>query len=258
MKDKLIIAKKKFNSRLIVGTGKYKNMSECAKAIKLSGADIVTVAVRRVNISDKKKPLLMDYIDPKKITYLPNTAGCFTSEDALRTLRLAREIGGWKLVKLEVLGDKKNLFPDMIETLKSTEVLSKEGFEVMVYCTDDFDYAVALEDIGCVAVMPLASPIGSGRGIENPQAIEAIVKKIEVPVIVDAGIGTASDATLAMELGCDGVLLNTAIAGAQNPVLMAAAMRQAVKAGRSAYLAGRMPKSDQAVASSPIEGVINS
>ena len=207
MKDKLIVAGKKFNSRLIVGTGKYKDMSECAKAIKLSGADIVTVAVRRVNITDKKKPLLMDYIDPKKITYLPNTAGCFTSEDALRTLRLAREIGGWKLVKLEVLGDKKNLFPEMIETLKSTEVLTKEGFKVMVYCNDDPLMAKRLENVGASAIMPLAAPIGSGLGILNKVNIEIIRKQTKLPLIIDAGLGQASDATIAMELGCDGVWL---------------------------------------------------
>ena len=190
--DKLIIAKKKFNSRLIVGTGKYKSMSECAKAIELSGADIVTVAVRRVNISNNKKPLLMDYIDPKKITYLPNTAGCFNSDEALRTLRLAREIGGWKLVKLEVLGDKKTLYPNMIETVKSTKILVKEGFKVMVYCTDDPLLAKKLEDVGASAIMPLASPIGSGLGIQNKVNISLIIKQSKVPVIVDAGIGTAS------------------------------------------------------------------
>ena len=240
--DNLIIAKKKFKSRLIVGTGKYKNMSECAKAIKLSGADIVTVAVRRVNIFDKKKPLLMDYIDPKKITYLPNTAGCFTSEEALRTLRLAREIGGWKLVKLEVLGDKKTLFPDMIETLKSTEVLTKEGFKVMVYCNDDPLLAKRLENCGACAIMPLAAPIGSGLGIQNTTNIKIIRAQTRLPLIIDAGIGQASDATIAMELGCDGVLLNTAIAKAKNPFQMAIAMKHAVLAGRKSYLSGRISK----------------
>ena len=215
--NKLIIAKRKFNSRLIVGTGKYKSMSECAKAIKLSGAEIVTVAVRRVNITDKKKPLLMDYIDPKKITYLPNTAGCFSSKEALRTLRLAREIGGWKLVKLEVLGDKQNLFPDMIETLKSTEVLAKEGFKVMVYCTDDPLMAKRLENSGADAIMPLAAPIGSGLGIQNKVNIQIIREQTKLPLIIDAGLGQASDATIAMELGCDGVLVNTAIAKAKKP-----------------------------------------
>jgi thiazole synthase len=213
--DKIVIANKKFNSRLIVGTGKYKSMSECAKAIKLSGAEIVTVAVRRVNITDKTKPLLMDYIDPKKITYLPNTAGCFTSEEALRTLRLAREIGGWKLVKLEVLGDKQNLFPDMIETLKSTEVLAKEGFKVMVYCNDDPLMAKRLENSGADAIMPLAAPIGSGLGIQNKTNIQIIRKQTKLPLIIDAGLGQASDAAIAMELGCDGVLVNTAIAKAK-------------------------------------------
>ena len=237
--DKLIVAKKKFNSRLIVGTGKYKSMSECAKAIKLSGAEIVTVAVRRVNISDKKKPLLMDYIDPKKITYLPNTAGCFNSEEALRTLRLAREIGGWKLVKLEVLGDKKNLFPDMIETLKSTEVLTKEGFKVMVYCSDDPLMAKRLENVGACAIMPLAAPIGSGLGIQNTTNIKIIRNQTKLPVIIDAGLGQASDAAIAMELGCDGVLANTAIAKAKKPFQMAAAFKNAVIAGRQSFLAGR-------------------
>ena len=255
-KDQLIIAKKKFNSRLIVGTGKYNNMSECAKAIKLSGAEMVTVAVRRVNISDKKKPLLMDYIDPKKITYLPNTAGCFNSEDALRTLRLAREIGGWKLVKLEVLGDKKNLLPDMIETLKSTEVLTKEGFKVMVYCTDDPLMAKKLEDIGASAIMPLAAPIGSGLGIQNKINIKIIRSQTKLPLIIDAGLGQASDATIAMELGCDGVLVNTAIAKAKNPYQMALAFKNSVIAGRQSYLSGRIKKSLFGKASSPKKGII--
>ena len=236
--------------------GKYKTMSECAKAIKLSGADIVTVAVRRVNISDKKKPLLMDYIDPKKITYLPNTAGCFTSEEALRTLRLAREIGGWKLVKLEVLGDKKNLFPDMIETLKSTEVLTKEGFKVMVYCNDVPLMAKRLENVGASAIMPLAAPIGSGLGILNPTNIKIIRSQTKLPVIVDAGLGQASDATIAMELGCDGVLANTAIAKAKKPFLMSLAFKDAVIAGRQSYLAGRIEKTIYGSASSPTTGII--
>ena len=255
-KDSLIIANKKFNSRLIVGTGKYKSMSECAKAIKLSGAEIVTVAVRRVNISDKNKPLLMDYVDPKKITYLPNTAGCFNSKEALRTLRLAREMGGWKLVKLEVLGDKKTLYPNMIETLKSTKTLVKEGFKVMVYCTDDPLLAKKLEECGASAIMPLASPIGSGLGIQNKINISMIIKQSKVPVIVDAGIGTASDASIAMELGCDGVLINSAIACAKNPVLMAKAFKDAVVSGRNSYLAGRMNKNYIAMASSPSKGLI--
>ena len=254
--DHLIVAKKKFNSRLIVGTGKYKTMSECAKVIKISGAEMVTVAVRRVNISDKKKPLLMDYIDPKKITYLPNTAGCFNSKEALRTLRLAREIGGWKLVKLEVLGDKKNLFPDMIETIKSTEVLAKEGFKVMVYCTDDPLMAKRLENVGACAIMPLAAPIGSGLGIQNKTNIRIIRSQTKLPLIIDAGLGQASDATIAMELGCDGVLVNTAIAKAKNPFQMAIAMKNAVLAGRNSYLSGRISKSDFAKPSSPKKGLI--
>ena len=251
-----IVAKKKFTSRLIVGTGKYKSMRECAKAIKISGADIVTVAVRRVNITDKKKPLLMDFIDPKKITYLPNTAGCFNSKDALRTLRLAREIGGWKLVKLEVLGDKKTLFPDMIETLKSTEILSKEGFKVMVYCTDDPLMAKKLEDVGASAIMPLAAPIGSGLGIQNKTNIRIIRSQTKLPLIIDAGLGQASDATIAMELGCDGVLVNTAIAKAKDPFKMALAFKNAVLAGRQSYLSGRIDKSLFANASSPLKGII--
>ena len=255
-KDYLTIDNKKFNSRLIVGTGKYKHMSECAKAIKISGAEIVTVAVRRVNIFDKSKPLLMDYIDPKKITYLPNTAGCFTSKEALRTLRLAREIGGWKLVKLEVLGDKKNLFPDMIETLKSTEVLTKEGFKVMVYCNDDPLMAKRLENAGACSIMPLAAPIGSGLGILNKVNIKIIRAQTKLPLIIDAGLGQASDAAIAMELGCDGVLVNTAIAKAKKPFDMAVAFKNAVLAGRQSYLAGRMEKNLLGKPSSPIKGII--
>ena len=220
MKDDFVIDKKKLASRLIVGTGKYKSFQQTAEAIKASGTDIVTVAVRRVNITDKKEPALMDYIDPKKITYLPNTAGCFNSRDALRTLRLAREMGGWKLVKLEVLGNKKTLYPNMIETIKATEVLVKEGFKVMVYCTDDPIMAKKLEDVGASSVMPLAAPIGSGLGIQNKINIKIIKEQSKVPVIVDAGVGEASDATIAMELGCDGVLINSAIAEAKNPILM--------------------------------------
>tara|TARA_B100002052_G_scaffold291221_1_gene310928 strand:+ start:117 stop:896 length:780 start_codon:yes stop_codon:yes gene_type:complete len=254
--DKLIISNKKFNSRLIVGTGKYKNLLECAKAVKFSGADIVTVAVRRVNIINKKKPLLMDFIDPKKITYLPNTAGCFNSEEALRTLRLAREIGGWKLVKLEVLGDKKNLFPEMIETLKSTEILAKEGFKVMVYCNDDPLMAKRLENNGASAIMPLAAPIGSGLGIQNKVNIKIIRDQTKLPVIIDAGLGQASDATIAMELGCDGVLVNTAIAKAKKPLDMAIAFKNAVIAGRQSYLSGRIDKSLMGFPSSPKEGII--
>ena len=256
MRDLLKISSKKFSSRLIVGTGKYKNFIECSKAIKASGAEIVTVAVRRINISDKKKPLLMDYIDPKKITYLPNTAGCFNSNDALRTLRLAREIGGWKLVKLEVLGDKKSLLPDMIETLKSTEILTKEGFRVMVYCNDDPLMAKRLENVGAVAIMPLAAPIGSGLGIQNFTNIKIIRKQTKLPLIIDAGIGEASDATIAMELGCDGVLVNTAIAQAKKPVDMAIAMKFAVIAGRKSYLSGRIKKNLMGIASTSKKGII--
>ena len=255
-KDFFKIAKKKLNSRLIVGTGKYKNMSECAKAIKIAGAEIVTVAVRRVNIVDKKQPLLMDYIDPKKITYLPNTAGCFNSEEALRTLRLAREIGGWKLVKLEVLGDKKSLLPDMIETLKSTEVLVKEGFDVMVYCNDDPLMAKRLENVGACAIMPLAAPIGSGLGIQNKLNIKIIRDQTKLPLIIDAGIGTASDASIAMEIGCDGVLINTAIAKAKNPYQMAEAMKYAVISGRKSFLSGRIDKNIFGNPSSPKKGLI--
>ena len=255
-KDFFKISKKKFSSRLIVGTGKYKNMSECAKAIKISGAEIVTVAVRRVNIVDKKQPLLMDYIDPKKITYLPNTAGCFNSEEALRTLRLAREIGGWKLVKLEVLGDKKSLLPDMIETLKSTEVLVKEGFDVMVYCNDDPLMAKKLENVGACAIMPLAAPIGSGLGIQNKLNIKIIRDQTKLPLIIDAGIGTASDASIAMEIGCDGVLINTAIAKAKDPYQMAEAMKYAVISGRKSFLSGRINKNIFGNPSSPKKGLI--
>jgi thiazole synthase len=255
-KDIFKIAGKKLKSRLIVGTGKYKNFSETAKAVHASGADMVTIAVRRVNILDKKKPLLTDYLNPKKYVYLPNTAGCFNSEEALRTLRLAREMGGWKLVKLEVLGDKKTLYPNMIETLKSTKVLVKEGFKVMVYCTDDPIFAKKLEDSGASAIMPLASPIGSGLGIQNKINLALIIKQSKVPVIVDAGIGTASDATIAMELGCDGVLINSAIASAKKPILMAKAFKDAVTSGRNSYMSGRMNKNYFAIPSSPKKGLI--
>ena len=231
-------------------------MAECAKAIKISDADIVTVAVRRVNITDKKKPLLMDYIDPKKITYLPNTAGCFNSDEALRTLRLAREIGGWKLVKLEVLGDRHNLFPEMIETLKSTEILTKEGFKVMVYCNDDPLMAKRLENAGAAAIMPLAAPIGSGLGILNKVNIKIIRDQTKLPLIIDAGLGQASDATIAMELGCDGVLVNTAIAKAKKPFEMAKAFKNAVIAGRLSFLSGRIEKKVIGSASSPKKGII--
>ena len=255
-KDVFKVAGKLLKSRLIVGTGKYKSFSETAKAIKASGADMVTVAVRRINILDKKKPILTDYINPKKIIFLPNTAGCFTSEEALRTLRLAREMGGWKLVKLEVLGDKKTLFPNMIETIKSTKTLVKEGFKVMVYCTDDPLLAKKLEDNGASAIMPLASPIGSGLGLQNKVNISLIIKQSKVPVIVDAGIGTASDAAIAMELGCDAVLVNSAIAKAKKPILMANSFKNAVIAGRQSFFAGRMKKSYFGSASSPKTGLI--
>ena len=256
MEDNFTIANRKFNSRLIVGTGKYKDFEETAKAVKASGADMVTVAVRRINILEKDQPILTDYLDPKLITYLPNTAGCYTSDDALRTLRVAREMGGWRLVKLEVLGDKKTLYPNMIETIKSTEVLVKEGFEVMVYCTDDPIMAKKLEDLGACAVMPLGAPIGSGLGIQNITNMRLIKEQSSVPVIVDAGVGTASDATIAMELGCDGVLVNTAIAEAKNPALMAEAMKHAVIAGRKAFKAGRMQKRAYASASTSQNNLI--
>ncbi len=252
----LVIAGKTYKSRLIIGTGKYKTYEENARALEASGAEIVTVAVRRVNLTDPNQPKLIDFIDPKKVTYLPNTAGCFTGEDAVRTLRLAREAGGWSLVKLEVLGDKKTLYPNMIETLRATELLIKEDFQVMVYCSDDPLMAKRLEEMGASAIMPLAAPIGSGLGVQNPVGIRMIIEEAKVPVIVDAGVGTASDAAIAMELGCDAVLMNTAIAEAKNPVMMASAMRHAVEAGRLAYLAGRMPKKRYADPSSPLAGLI--
>jgi thiazole synthase len=251
-----IVAGRELKSRLIIGTGKYKSYAENAAALEASGAEMVTVALRRVNVMDPGAPRLIDFIDPKKYIYLPNTAGCYTAEDALRTLRLAREAGGWSLVKLEVLGDKKTLYPDMIETLRATEVLVREGFEVMVYCTDDPLLAKKLEDIGAAAIMPLAAPIGSGLGIQNRINIRLIVEQARVPVIVDAGVGTASDAAIAMELGCDGMIVNTAIAEAKNPVMMARAMRLAVEAGRLAYLSGRMAKKQYADPSSPLAGLI--
>ncbi|MFC2952097.1 thiazole synthase [Marinicaulis aureus] len=256
MTDILEVAGRKLNSRLIIGTGKYETYEQNAKAAEAAGAEMVTVAVRRVNLTDKDKPLLVDYLDPKKYIYLPNTAGCFTAEDAIRTLRLAREAGGWELVKLEVLSDQKTLYPDMEETLRAAKLLIKEGFDVMVYCSDDPVYARKLEDAGCCAIMPLGSLIGSGLGIMNPVNIRLIVEQSSVPVIVDAGVGTASDAAIAMELGCDGVLMNTAIAEAKDPILMASAMKHAVIAGREAYLAGRMPKKRYADPSSPLAGLI--
>jgi len=254
--DTWIVAGRTFRSRLIVGTGKYKSFEQNAAAVAASGAEIVTVAVRRVNVSDPKAPMLTDFIDPKKITYLPNTAGCFTGEDAVRTLRLAREAGGWDLVKLEVLGEARTLYPDMRETLKATEVLAKEGFLPMVYCADDPIAAKQLEDAGAVAIMPLGAPIGSGLGIQNRVMIRLIVEGAKVPVLVDAGVGTASDAAVGMELGCDGILMNTAIAEAKDPIRMARAMKLAVEAGREAYLAGRMARRMYADPSSPLAGLI--
>ncbi|MEL7199351.1 MAG: sulfur carrier protein ThiS [Pseudomonadota bacterium] len=250
------VAGRTFTSRLIVGTGKYKDFEQNAAALEASGAEIVTVAVRRVNVSDPKAPMLTDFIDPKKITYLPNTAGCFTGEDAVRTLRLAREAGGWDLVKLEVLGEARTLYPDMRETLKATEVLAKEGFLPMVYCVDDPIAAKQLEDAGAVAIMPLGAPIGSGLGIQNQVTIRLIVEGANVPVLVDAGVGTASDAAVGMELGCDGILMNTAIAEAKDPVRMARAMKLAVEGGREAYLSGRMGRRKYADPSSPLAGLI--
>lgn len=254
--DSWEVAGHRFNSRLIVGTGKYKDFAQNAAAVEAAGAEIVTVAVRRVNISDPNQPVLMDHIDPKKVTYLPNTAGCFTAEDAIRTLRLAREAGGWDLVKLEVLGEAKTLYPNMVETIRACEVLAKEGFKPMVYCTDDPIAAQQLEEAGAVAIMPLGAPIGSGLGIQNQVTIRLIVEGAKVPVLVDAGVGTASDAAVAMELGCDGVLMNTAIAEAKDPIRMARAMKLAVEAGREAYLAGRMGRRRYADPSSPLAGLI--
>ena len=254
--DTWTVAGRTFTSRLIVGTGKYKDFAENAAALAASGAEIVTVAVRRVNVSDPKAPMLTDFIDPRKVTYLPNTAGCFSAEEAIRTLRLAREAGGWDLVKLEVLGEARTLYPDMRETLKACEVLANEGFLPMVYCTDDPIAAKQLEQAGAVAVMPLGAPIGSGLGIQNRVTIRLIVEGASVPVLVDAGVGTASDAAVAMELGVDGVLMNTAIAEAKDPVRMARAMKLAVAAGRDAYLAGRMATRKYADPSSPLAGLI--
>jgi thiazole synthase len=254
--DALVVAGRAFASRLIVGTGKYQDFEQTRRAVEASGAEIVTVAVRRVNLTDPSQPMLADFLDPKTYTYLPNTAGCYTAEEAVRTLRLAREAGGWNLVKLEVLGEKKTLYPDMVETLAAAQRLVADGFDVMVYCTDDPVMAKRLEDIGCCAIMPLAAPIGSGLGIQNPVNIRLIVEGAKVPVLVDAGVGTASDAAVAMELGCDGVLMNTAIAEAKDPVLMARAMRLAVESGRLAYLAGRMQKRRYADPSSPLAGLI--
>lgn len=254
--DTFVVAGRTFRSRLLVGTGKYKDYEENARAVEAAGAEIVTVAVRRVNVTDPDQPMLVDFIDPTKLTYLPNTAGCFTAEDAVRTLRLAREAGGWDLVKLEVLGDQKTLYPNMPETIRAAEKLLAEGFEVMVYCSDDPIQAKRLEEMGCCAIMPLGAPIGSGLGIQNPVNIRLIVEGATIPVLVDAGVGTASDAAIAMELGCDGVLMNTAIAEAKDPIMMARAMKHAVQAGRLAYLAGRMPRKKYADPSSPLAGLI--
>lgn len=254
--DTWTVAGRTFKSRLIVGTGKYKDFEQNAAAVEAAGAEIVTVAVRRVNVSDPKAPMLTDYIDPKKVTYLPNTAGCFTADDAIRTLRLAREAGGWDLVKLEVLGEARTLYPNMKETLEATEVLAKEGFLPMVYCVDDPIAAKQLEDAGAVAVMPLGAPIGSGLGIQNQVTIRLIVEGASVPVLVDAGVGTASDAAVGMELGCDEILMNTAIAEAKDPIRMARAMKLSVEAGREAYLAGRMGRRMYADPSSPLAGLI--
>ncbi len=257
MQDKpLVIAGREFTSRLIIGTGKYKDYAQNAAALKASGAEMVTVAMRRVNVMNPDEPMLVDFINPKETVYLPNTAGCFTGEDAVRTLRLAREAGGWSLVKLEVLSDPKHLYPDMEETVRAAKMLLDDGFEVMVYCSDDPVFAQKLEDLGCAAIMPLGAPIGSGLGLQNKVNIRLIVEQSSVPVIVDAGVGTASDATEAMELGCDGVLMNTAIAEAQDPIRMARAMKHAVIAGREAYLAGRMAKKRYADPSSPLAGLI--
>jgi len=254
--SRLVIAGRSFSSRLLVGTGKYKDMQQTREAIDASGAEIVTVALRRVNLADTGSESLQAAIPPERYTYLPNSAGCYTADEAVRTLRLARELGGWTLVKLEVIGDKLSLFPDVEETLKAAETLVKEGFEVMVYTNDDPISAKKFEALGVAAIMPLAAPIGSGLGIQNPLNIEMIVKQSSVPILVDAGVGTASDAAIAMELGCDGVLMNTAIAEARDPVMMATAMKLAVESGRLAYLAGRMEKRLHASASSPQTGLI--
>ncbi|HVK43001.1 MAG TPA: thiazole synthase [Phenylobacterium sp.] len=254
--DTWTVAGRTFTSRLIVGTGKYKDYAENAAAAEAAGAEIVTVAVRRVNLSDPNQPMLVDYVKPDRFTFLPNTAGCFTGEDAIRTLRLAREAGGWDLVKLEVLSNTKHLLPDMEETLRALKLLVSDGFQVMVYCTDDPVYAKKLEEAGAAAIMPAAAPIGSGRGIQNFLNLGLIIEQSSVPVLVDAGVGTASDAVLAMEIGCDAVLMNTAIAEARSPILMADAMKHAVIAGREAFLAGRMPKRMYAEPSSPLSGLI--
>ncbi len=255
--DVFTVAGVRYRSRLLIGTGKYKDLDETRRAVEASGAEIVTVAIRRTNIGQKKdEPNLLDVLPTDKYTILPNTAGCYTADDAVRTCRLARELlDGHKLVKLEVLGDQKTLYPNVTETLKAAEILVKDGFDVMVYTTDDPLIAKRLEEIGCAAVMPLGAPLGSGLGIRNPYNILTIVENARVPILVDAGVGTASDATIAMELGCDGVLMNTAIAHAKNPVLMASAMKKAIEAGREAFLAGRIPRKRYASASSPVDGL---
>ena len=254
--DNIIIANKEFSSRLIVGTGKFSNYEINSKSLEASEAEIVTVAIRRVNLTDKNHPKLTDYINPKKYTFLPNTAGCFTAVEALRTLKLAKELGGWNLVKLEVLADEKTLYPNMIETINAAEKLVAEGFEVMAYCNDDPVLCKVLEEAGCCAIMPLGSPIGSGLGILNPLNIKLIIEQSDLPVILDAGLGTASDASLAMELGCDAVLVNSAIAEANNPILMAKSFKNAVIAGRQCYISGRMRKKHYAVASSPMKNLL--
>ena len=255
-KDSFKIAGREFNSRLLIGTGKYKNYQETADALKASGAEIITVAVRRVNVNKADEPMLQDFIDPSQYTYLPNTAGCFTADDAIRTLKLAKEAGGWNLVKLEVLADKKTLYPDVVETIKATEKLANEGFDVMAYTSDDPVVARSLEEAGACAIMPLGAPIGSGLGIQNELNIQFIIEEAKVPVLVDAGVGVPSEAAQAMEMGCEAVLVNTAIAEAQNPVLMAEAMKLSVESGRKAFLAGRMPKKQYGDPSSPTSGLI--
>jgi thiazole synthase len=254
--EPVIIAGRKFHSRLLIGTGKYKNFTQNKLALEASGAEIITVAIRRVNIEKQNDEMLQDYIDPLKYTYLPNSAGCFNCDDAIRILKLARTIGGWNLVKLEILSDDKTLYPKVVETIKAAEILINDGFEVMVYTSDDPIVAKELEDIGCCAIMPLAAPIGSGLGMQNRLNIELIISQSKVPVLIDAGVGTASDATIAMEMGCDGVLMNSAIALAKNPILMARSMKYAIEAGRLSFLSGRMKKNYFGSPSSPVTGRI--
>lgn len=256
LEDAWTLAGREFRSRLIVGTGKYKDLAETGAAIEASGAEMVTVAVRRVNIADSHQPMLQDYVDPKRFTYLPNTAGCHTTAEAVRTLKLAREVGGWTLVKLEVLGPPPTLYPDMVATLEATKALVAEGFQPMVYCNDDPVAAKRLEELGAAAIMPIGAPMGSGLGVQNPAMIRMLIEQASVPVIVDAGLGTASDAAIAMELGCSAVLINSSIARAKEPILMARAMRAAVAAGRLAYRAGRIPRRASAEPSSPTSGLV--